>query len=182
MAHVEIQQRRDPLFENSLAGTGVGQPPSRGWNLVFKGDLSTTGTREWVSIGLTQNVKKEDSVFVLEIHSGTTKDDALPFDTNRFLESVYRLVESELTSDAIDYTISRIDDLLNDGSFHVCNGILRAADPEKLSDTLIVTFLGITLAAKSKLTSRPAFYMRSRQVVCERRGDDGADRLLARYQ
>ena len=103
-------------------------------------------------------------------------------DERLILDATYRFSECGKLRVAVDWIIGKLDDLLNDGQFTLCNSVLRSADPNKLDDALIVTMLGITLAAKDKLTSRPAFYHSALYVVTERRGEEGAEHLLGKYR
>ena len=93
---------------------------------------------------------------------------------------MHRLVHQSTV--AADVAIDRLDDFLNAGGFHKCNWLFRSASPKEMSDLLIVSFLGITLGAKDKLSSRNASSAKGLATLSERRGVDGADRLLSKYR
>ena len=83
----------------------------------------------------------------------------------------------------IDEVINRIDDLLLAEKFEDVNAVLSLLIEglDSLSDPLIVTYLGITLGAKEKLSARKVFYDRAIEVVAVRRGQKGAETLLKKY-
>lgn len=101
---------------------------------------------------------------------------------SEFLASVYTLNVLGSTRAAADLIIDRIDDLLNDGDFTECDNILKEIDAKQLSESSLVSFLGITAAAAPKLSHRSEFYCRAFAVVASRRGDAAAKTLLSKYE
>jgi hypothetical protein len=100
----------------------------------------------------------------------------------RLLEKIYATDKAGRPRKAMDYVVDYIDDLLNAGAFDACREILAIANPDELSDPLIVSFLGITLGAKQRLQpERGDFYRRASTAVAKRRGIDAAGRLLEKY-
>ncbi len=99
-----------------------------------------------------------------------------------FLASIY-LLSGHDDRKAADWVIDYIDDRLNEGEFAECDAVLKNASVDKLSDPLIVTLLGITLAARTHLRSRTGFLDRALAVVGKRRGDEAKARaLLEKYR
>jgi hypothetical protein len=98
------------------------------------------------------------------------------------LQAIYRLDAHGMVRHAADRVLEHIDNLLNESRFSECDHLFREVDLTRLSDTLVVSFLGITLAAKPKLKLRAAFYDQALEVVSRRRGRDVAQRLLQRYR
>jgi hypothetical protein len=96
-----------------------------------------------------------------------TGDDVAKMQIDRFLEEVYKLAKLDDLDGATDRIFDFIDRLLCDSLFPVCDEVLRRVDVEKLSTSLMRSFLSITDAAKHKLPSRPAFYQKIEQrMVC----------------
>jgi tetratricopeptide (TPR) repeat protein len=73
-----------------------------------------------------------------------------------WLLEVYSLVLEERREDATDLVFEKIDELLQGAEFDRCDEILRRLDVHRLSTSLMVAFLSITLAAKSELGARAA--------------------------
>lgn len=78
--------------------------------------------------------------------------------------------------------VDLLDDHLNAGRFAQCDDFFRDTDPATLTDTGIVSALGITIAAKPKLTERQAFYARAVAAVVNRHGPERAAKILSRYE
>lgn len=102
--------------------------------------------------------------------------------TSDFLERVYSLCSSGQERRAADLIVEHMDNLLNKSKFGECDCVFGRADPAKLSDSAIVSLLGITLAAKRLLKWRRVFYQNALQAVAIRRGLNGAERLLTKYR
>ncbi len=98
-----------------------------------------------------------------------------------FLEEVYVLEESGLIREAVDRAVNHIDDLLNGGRFGECSEIFSQADASKMSAELIISFLGITLAAKGKIPSRAGFAAAAKSKLLTDLGPDRTARLVGRY-
>jgi hypothetical protein len=71
-----------------------------------------------------------------------------------WLPEVYSLVESGNPEAAADLVFDNIDELLSAGDFPRTNELLQMVDVKRLDTNLMISFLAITLAAKSKLPSR----------------------------
>ena len=83
---------------------------------------------------------------------------------------------------AMEIAVNHIDDLLIAGELLKCDELLGAADVSQMSEGLIVSFLGITMAAKQKLSNREAFYQAAFAQVAKLRGSQiAAQKLLAKY-
>lgn len=102
-----------------------------------------------------------------------------------FLQKLYK-VDAKLSSRrAVSVIIDHVDDLLNEGEFGNCAALLDDVKVDKLSNSALVTFLGITLAAKRHpllKSSRDKFFQRAIVAVASRRGEDGAATLLNKYR
>ena len=98
-----------------------------------------------------------------------------------FLEGLYRLESSGNSRKAVDQLIDCVDDLLTNGKFDECDELLRQVDVAKISPTLIITFLGITRAAKEKLRSRSLLCNRIKDKLVAEVGKERAERLLNKY-
>ena len=101
--------------------------------------------------------------------------------TEGFVENLYNL--SELGEDrvAVDCIVVVIDDLLNHGLFIHCDNLLTKIQVHKLSDPLLVSFLGMTKTAKEHLPHRGEFYAKVLFVVKQRRCEEDANKLLKKY-
>lgn len=97
-----------------------------------------------------------------------------------FLELVYNARDP---GDQVDLIVDGMDDLLIDGDMEGVDLAFRTCEAERLCVAGIVSMLGITLAARGKLSERPKFFERARAVVAARRGsDEAAMKLLGKYQ
>jgi hypothetical protein len=82
----------------------------------------------------------------------------------------------------VNVAIDWLDDMLLAGQFAECDKAFELADVEKMPDSVIVSFLGVTCAAHDKLPERRKFYDRAKEVVASRRGGiEHAEKLLAKY-
>jgi tetratricopeptide (TPR) repeat protein len=111
----------------------------------------------------------------LEKHGRATVDEITSRDAAGpdWLLEVYSLVSQARREAAIDLVFERIDALLREGRFDSCDEVLRAVDTRRLSTSLMVAFLSITLAAKDELKSRAALVDR----IEARLGDVEPERL-----
>jgi len=94
------------------------------------------------------------------------------------LEKLYSLKKNQ----ALDYLYNEVDDALYAGHDDQCwpdiEALLEQADLDRMSLTLQVGFLTITLPVKTKLKARPAFYQKVRQGVLDN-DPERADRLFS---
>ena len=123
--------------------------------------------------------------FVLFVGATAKNLSASVISQTGFLQKLYK-VDAKLSSrHAVNVIIDHVDDLLNEGEFEECAALLDDAEVDKLSNSAIVTFLGITLAAKGHprlKSSRDKFFSRAIAAVANRRGEDGAATLLDKYR
>jgi hypothetical protein len=106
-----------------------------------------------------------------EVQEGTIED---------FLEEVYGLARLKDYEGATDKIFDGIDRLLCDGAFFVCDEILRRLDVEKLPTPLMRSFLTITAAAKSKLSSRKALFQRIERKMMLSVGEEKTRRIVGK--
>jgi len=111
-----------------------------------------------------------------------TRVEVVPLDASRpvndFLEDVYGLAARGDLQGATDTIFDRVDRLLLEGAFTVCNAILLRADVSRLPTALMRSFLTITADAKEKLPARAAFYDRVMSETIRLKGSEKAQRLL----
>ena len=70
------------------------------------------------------------------------------------MDELYAIEQED--DDAIDWIFGRVLDLMERGDFKGCDQLLQEVDLDRLSPTLMVAFLSITLWAS--LDYRPTFY------------------------
>jgi hypothetical protein len=98
-----------------------------------------------------------------------------------FLDGLYLQDGRGQMREAVDRAVNHIDDLLNEGAFEECDEIFRQADAYEMSSPLIISFLGITLAAKGKLPSRVRFLQDARAKIVADVGPERATQLMSKY-
>jgi hypothetical protein len=101
-------------------------------------------------------------------------------DVDLFLDAAYLLSEADKTRDGLDHIFQKMNTLLVAGKFRLASSILKQVDVERLSPTLLVGFLSITLVTDF-LPERPEFYARVRRKLVAERGAEATDRLLCKY-
>jgi hypothetical protein len=69
-----------------------------------------------------------------------------------------------MTNGDIDVIFSIVDDCFNAGKFEIVDNILDM-DPSRMSQTMILSILTTTLAAKSELKNRRRFYEECEKCV-----------------
>jgi GNAT superfamily N-acetyltransferase len=111
--------------------------------------------------------------------AAVAKEDGTRVPIATFLEEVYELARVNDLESATDRIFDFTDRLLCDGYFSACDDILRTVDVDKLPTALMRSFLSITAAAKEKLPSRPALFLKIEQKMIERRGAEKARKILA---
>lgn len=79
-------------------------------------------------------------------------------DIDQFFDRVQAFSSLGKTDSAIDEIFDFIDRLLCDGSFSDVDKVLDKVDLDKISLDIALSFLTITMAAKTKLLSRAAFF------------------------
>jgi hypothetical protein len=100
-------------------------------------------------------------------------------DPPTFLAEMYRLAAAGQEDAAMDTVFDHVNTLLMAGLFAHCDQLLRTVEVEKLPPVLLISFLTITAAARSKLAERVAYYGRAKTEITRRRGEEAAARLLA---
>lgn len=109
----------------------------------------------------------------------------MPFPEN-FLETLYSIPGSEKSNDfnfdslekPTDYIFDKIDEAFLNGEFDLVDLILPQINLNELNPSLLISFLCITKAAKSKLNNREAFYLKVEATLLKERGEEKTKRLL----
>ena len=189
MAVRQIRSGENPRTATRLAKP---KPVCRSAKFTVTSDGAFTinvSTDRPFSIEIGPAVKREfESCFTefsearIEQTAETGKQSEADPELTLLLDMIYRLDGRGNSSLAMDLVIDYIDDALNVNDLLNCEAILDEADPQQLSDELIVAMLGITSAASSRLTNRSLFFSKSRDAIAVRRGPNGADKLLAKYR
>ncbi len=96
------------------------------------------------------------------------------------LNQVYRLDASGDTQVATDKVFDYIDRLLSSQMFEICDEILKQVKVDRLSTSLMRSFLTITFAAKDHLNERTEFYKKVEEQMTSKRGPEVTKRLLSR--
>ncbi|HBI45961.1 MAG TPA: hypothetical protein DDY78_24355 [Planctomycetales bacterium] len=110
--------------------------------------------------------------------SGAPKEEGEKEEAKEFIEEVYRR-DSQSVDAAGDFVFDRIDRMLSQGEFGICDRVLREIEVLRLSTFVLTALLNITSAAKGhRLPSRPGFFSRVRDRMVEVRGADRAARIL----
>jgi hypothetical protein len=106
------------------------------------------------------------------------KEEAEKEEARDFLEEVYRR-DGQNVDAAGDFVFDRIDRMLCQGKFGLCDRILREVEVGKLSTFVLTALLNITSAAKGpRLPSRPDFFSGVREQMVQVRGAEKAARIL----
>ena len=74
-----------------------------------------------------------------------------------------------MTDDEIDLIHNWVDSQFSAGEFCVVNAVLSALRPEHMGADELITWLTVTLPAKSKLPARHAFYIHLQQEADDER-------------
>ncbi len=114
------------------------------------------------------------------IHQIPTLEELQAWTADAFLEEVYTLARANDLEGATDLIFDRIDRLLCDGAFQVCDAILSRVNVKLLPTALMRSFLTITGPAKAKLPARKALFAAVHQEMVRLRGEEKAKRLLDR--
>jgi hypothetical protein len=94
--------------------------------------------------------------------------------------NLYALCKAKRDREAIAEALDYFDDLLIARRFTDCNRALRELQVAKLSSSVMVSILGITLCAKSK--SRTIFFERTFQDITRKKSRRYASELLGKYR
>lgn len=118
----------------------------------------------------------------VEAEAEPESDASLPREgqIEEFLEKVYMLVALNDEQGATDLVFDYFDRLLSDGASTACDAVLRKVDVDRLSTSLMRSFLSITAAAKRKLPSRIGLYWEIKQAMFRLKGPVKTERLLGR--
>ena len=95
------------------------------------------------------------------------------------LTTIYGLDQQRDEDHAIDVIFERMNSLLVEGRFNVCDRILAEVDLAKIPPVLMVSLLTITAAARTKLKHRAQFFSHVQAALARQRGAKAANRLLA---
>jgi hypothetical protein len=115
------------------------------------------------------------------IETRTSEPEDFEDNIGPFLETVYSLDDQGKTRHALDVVFRRMNRILGRGRFGFCDDILRQVDVNKLTSTLLVGFLSVTLSASAFLTARPGFFSKVRAKILAEKGPDQTARLLDKY-
>ena len=83
--------------------------------------------------------------------------ESIPFDAKEqqevdlFLDAAYVLSESGMTREGLDHIFQKMNSILVDGKLSLASRILKQVDAQRLSATLLVGFLSITLSTSALL-------------------------------
>lgn len=102
-----------------------------------------------------------------------------------FLSAVYSRSARGQPRQAAAKVMEYVDDLLREGEFSACRRLLEKVDVPRLKDfpAVLLAFLGITLAAREKLSSsRERFWGRVKAMMAQELGLERAHRILSRFQ
>ncbi|MBL8792310.1 MAG: hypothetical protein JNM56_00240 [Planctomycetia bacterium] len=96
-------------------------------------------------------------------------------------QDLYALCRVDRRRDAIARALDFFDDRLLAGDFRDCDRALRQLEVAKLSPSVLVSILGITIRAK-KLECRDSFYQRALEEIARQKGKKYATELLTKYR
>jgi hypothetical protein len=96
------------------------------------------------------------------------------------IETVLMLSKSQLLDPAIDVIFKWVSDLLYREDFGACNQLLLLVlwNSQKIDDTLLVSFLVITLAAKPKIPLRSDLYAETERILIQKYGESRTRKVL----
>ena len=106
--------------------------------------------------------------------------DVVSAQADEFLEEVYRLDHSGETQSATFKVFDYMESLLDKRSFDVCNKLLERVDVNRLSPSLMRSFLTITHPAKDQLPERKRLFTLIEDELTRTRGREIATRLLCK--
>lgn len=143
-------------------------------NCVHHGDVEVllNGSNEWRDIWAAWGAERVS--------------EPIPFqhivdrEIGNLLNQVYRLDAGGDTQAATDKVFDYIDRLLSSQMFKICDEILKQVKVERLSTSLMRSFLTITFAAKDHLRERTEFYRKVEEQMTRKRGPEVTRRLLSR--
>jgi hypothetical protein len=103
-----------------------------------------------------------------------------PGEPEDVVASVRALSDAGQKERAIDLIFKTFDKYLDEARFDTCNEIIREVNkaPSEFMSTLLVSFLTITLAAKTHIPARSALYASAEGIFCQRYGEDRTRRML----
>lgn len=87
-----------------------------------------------------------------------------------FITNARELDKLGKTDEAIDLIFDGIDNMLSSGKFKEVDDILKNVTINDWSDDLCLSFLAITLSAKSRLPSRGALFNKIKQRFANKEG------------
>jgi|GEM_PF-6252491 len=99
-------------------------------------------------------------------------------EATRWLEDVYSMCARGEKEAAIDVVFDQIERLLSGGEFEKCDSVLRAVDLQRLSVSLILSLLSVTLSASKMLPYRRVLTARTEAFFGRNEGAERAARLL----
>ena len=102
-------------------------------------------------------------------------------DVAEFVEALYALDRTGRKAGAIDLAIAYFNDAQHDGRLADCSAAFKALDPFRLSSSVCVSVLGITLRSRDVDGRRDFWHRTYRRVACDK-GCGYARRLLRKYR
>lgn len=91
--------------------------------------------------------------------------------------------ESSLREEGLDEAYDRLfgtfDDLFKAGRFGVVDEVLSAADPDRLSESMMVGIAAFAFAGRRDLPSYPAAVEQFHAAIAAAKGDDHAAKVMA---
>jgi hypothetical protein len=100
---------------------------------------------------------------------------------SELLQTVYILDENSNVRTAIDVVFDYFNKQIRNRRYEICNYVLANVDVKRLSSTLMVAFLSITLPVKRELWVRNMFFKVVHQTILNDRGKERTERLLNKY-
>ena len=97
---------------------------------------------------------------------------------DHFLGEVYRYHDGHRIRRGIRYIFAKLNALLANESYGVCDSILVNVDVNKINVDFVLSFLTITRAARYDLYKRDDYLKRARIRITALRGKEVAEKLL----
>lgn len=88
------------------------------------------------------------------------------------------MCKEQTIDNGIDLIFDTIDGMFKIRDFDTCDYLLQTLDPRSMQTVIILSYMTITLPAKSKLPNRQSFYFKAQEVIIDRRGRDTTKKLL----
>lgn len=96
---------------------------------------------------------------------------------NNIIQQIYKFVDIKRDDKAIDLLFYTVDYYMRNGQFDLLDKLIQEIDLDKLSLSLMIGVLTITLPAKKQLLSREAIYDKIKEKIIQL-DPERVDRLL----